>query len=194
MIRRGVLGLDRTLAALLGLVLVAVGAAAAVWAAGWPPALARHLSGDLSTGPVTDVLQASWWAWVALLAGVVLALLGLWWLLAHVPRSGVGMLGLAGTRRTGRLLIDPTAATRTAADVLEDARGVRSASGHVLRVGGHVVLELRAVVDAHADLPAVAAACDAVADDLHAVVGREEVSTRVRLSVSRRSDSSLRVR
>lgn len=194
MIRRGVLGLDRTLAALLGLVLVAGGAAAAVWAAGWPEPLATTLSGDLSTGAVTDVLQAGWWSGAALVAGVVLALLGIWWLLAHVPRNDVGLLGLAGTRRTGRLLIDPSAATRTAADVLEDTRGVRSASGHVLRVKGHVVLELRAVVDAHADLPAVAAACDAVADDLHAVVGREEVSTRVRVTVSRRHDSSLRVR
>ncbi|WP_432572095.1 hypothetical protein [Kineococcus sp. SYSU DK005] len=190
---RGVLGLDRVVTALLGLVLLAGGAAAVAWWGGW---LARVLPGaprELSTAGADGVVEAGWFAAACAAAAVVLAVLALWWLLAHVPRRGAGTLSLPGSGAGGQLRLEPDGVADAGARELELTPGVRSAGGRVLDDRGELVVELRATVEPTADLGEVAAAADGVSARLRQVLGRDDARGRVLLSVAR-DDRSPRVR
>ncbi|WP_432574307.1 hypothetical protein [Kineococcus sp. SYSU DK005] len=191
---RSVLALDRLVALVVGLVLIALGLAAAAWYPGWLARLWPAAPRELQLRTATDAFAASWWGWAAGAAGVVLVLLALWWLLAHLPRRGVGTLPLPGSARGARLLIDPDGPVDTAADVLAGTPGVRSARGRVLRDRGRLVVDVRATVEPDADLAEVVAAADAVTGDLRHVLGREDARARVRLSVARTTHQRPRVR
>lgn len=192
--RRSVLGLDRVAAVLLGLVLLTAG----IVIAGWYNGTLRHLwpavPKKLSTAGAGDVFSTGWWPWAAGAAGALAVLLGLWWLISHLPRRGVGLLVLPGSGKTGRLLVDPAGTAATAAEILADTPGIRSASGKVLRDRGELVVALTGVIDPRADLAEVVAATDAVATDLQAVLGRDDARARIRLSVARRARTQPRVR
>ncbi|GCD19595.1 hypothetical protein CTKZ_11570 [Cellulomonas algicola] len=186
------LAVDRVLLLLLGLVLVVVGVAAVGWQVGfladvWPSA-PRRLAVD--TGSVTG---ESGYPLLLALVGVVLVVLGLWWLLAHLPRRSVGPLRLPGGDRPGRLVVDPGPAVATAAGVLAEDRDVRSARGAVLRDRGETVVRLRTTVEPGADLPGVVAACDRVLADLAHVLPTERLRSRVEISVLREPTSGPRV-
>ncbi|WP_432561744.1 alkaline shock response membrane anchor protein AmaP [Kineococcus sp. SYSU DK003] len=183
---RAVLGLDRFLALLAGIVLLVAGAATAAWGAGWLVRVWSRSPQTLQLQTASDTFTTAWWPWAVGIAGAVSALLGLWWLLAHLPRRGVGPLSLPGSGRAGRLLIDPSGAASTAAEVLQETFGVRSASSRVVRDRGQLVVELKATVEPDADLTSVVAATDDVAADLQQVLGRDDARARVRLAVARR--------
>jgi len=96
---RAVVAWNRVVTLLLGLVLLALGAAAVLWwlgtFPGWPT--------QLHTDQVTQATQQPWWPWAAGGAGLVLALLGLRWLASHLPDRGVTTITLPGSSRAGRL-------------------------------------------------------------------------------------------
>ncbi|MFI5493628.1 hypothetical protein [Actinoplanes sp. NPDC051859] len=191
--RRRVLGLDRLIAILLGFALLGGGAALITWYTGdlrriWPEAPT-----ELSTDLIQDATDQPWWPWAAGGAGSLLLLLGLWWLIAHLPRRSVGMLTLPGSSGSGRLLLDPAGPATAAAEVLADTVGVRSTQGKVIRDRGQLVVELTATVDPAADLATVISAADDVTADLDCVLGREDAHARVRLSVARTHRTQRRV-
>ncbi|WP_328291268.1 alkaline shock response membrane anchor protein AmaP [Kineococcus sp. NBC_00420] len=190
---RTVLGFDRLAAIVVGLVMVVVGLAAAAWGAGWLVRVWPAAPQQLTLKTATDAFATGWWSWATGIAGAVLVLLALWWLLAHLPRRGVGDLSLKGSGRQGRLTVDPAAAAGTAADVLAETPGVRSASSRVLRDRGQLVVDLSATIEPDADLQTVVAATDDVATDLGQVLGRDDARARVRLSVARRGHKTSRV-
>lgn len=191
--KRSVLGLDRLLILLLALVLLAVGVATVAWGAGWLVQVWPGSPEELSTTPVTDVLGASWWGWVALAGGVVLGLLAIWWLVAHRTHHSIGPLRLPGSDRTGALTLDGSAAVGAAADVVERTRGVRSAKGKTIADRGQLVADLHLTVEPDADLRAVTAATDAAMADLAGVLGRDDVRARVTLDVARSARQQTRV-
>jgi hypothetical protein len=86
--------------------------------------------------------------WSAVGAGAVTVLLGLCWLIAHLPARGVGMLVLPGSDRAGRLLVDPG----SPAGVLAGTPGIRSAHSKVVRDRGELVVALTGTIDPRADL------------------------------------------
>jgi len=191
--RRSILAFDRVVVLLLGLVLVVVGVAAVGWQVGflsdvWPDVPS---SVDVDTGRVTD---ASSYAVLAGVVGGALVVIGLWWLLAHVPRRAVGSLRLPSGPVSGRLVVEPGPAVETAAEVLADDPAIRSARGAVLADRGELVVRLRATVDPDSDLDAVVAACDGVLADLARVLPAEQLRSRVELSVLRRGEVGPRVR
>ncbi|NIZ93341.1 hypothetical protein [Kineococcus rubinsiae] len=190
---RSVVGLDRVLTLLAGLLVVAAGAAVAAWGGGWLVQVWAAAPRTLQLRTASDAFSASWWPWAAGAAGVVAALLALWWLLAHVPRNRVGDLPLRGSGRGGRLALDPSGAAATAADVLAATPGVRSASSRVVRERGSLVVDVSATVEPTADLTAVVVAADAVTADLRQVLGRDDTRARVRLGVARRARRQRRV-
>jgi hypothetical protein len=191
--RRSVLGLDRILAVLLGLILLITGIGIAGWYNGNLRRLFPQFPKELSTDNASDLANTSWWPWATGAAGGLLVVLGLWWLLAHLPRRGVGLLVLPGSGRTGRLRVDPSGPAAAAAEVLGDTPGIRTAHGKVQRDRGQLVVALTATMDPRADLAEVIAATDAVATDLNAVVGRDDARARVLLSVARRARTQPRV-
>lgn len=191
--RRSVLGLDRIIAILTGLILVVAGAAVAGWYQGGLRRLLPAVPRQLSTDGTGDVLALGWWPWASGAAGALAILLGLWWLLAHIPRTGAGMLVLPGSNRTGRLLVDPATIAGAAAQVLADTPGIRSAHGRVLRDRGELVVAITGTVDSRADLGEIVDAVDAVAATVKRVLGRDDARARIRLSVARHASSQPRV-
>ena len=186
-------GIDRTAVLLLGLVLLAGGAAVAAWGAGLLDGV-RGVPAELSTSGLGTVTDQQWWPWALGALGVVLALLALWWLLSHLPRGGVDRLLVTGSGARGRLTMDASSPVDVAADVLAETPGIRSARGRMVGQGSHLVADLRAVVEPTADLAEVTAAADDVAGQLATVLGRDDVRSRVRLVVARRGRSTVRVR
>lgn len=191
--KRAVLGLDRTLIFLVGLVLLVAGVAVAAWGLGLLTQVWAGAPEELSTTPATDVLSASWWGPAALAGGIVLGLLALWWVLAHRTHHGVGPLRLPGSSRSGQLTLDGTAAADAAADVIAATPGVRSARGRTITDRGQLLADLKVVVEPDADLRAVAGATDTAMTDLAVVLGRDDVRSRVSLTVARTTRQAARV-
>ena len=190
--RRSILAFDRVLLLLLGLLLVAVGVAAVGWQVGflaevWPDAPDQL---EVDSGTVTG---ASSFPALAGVIGVALVVIGVWWLLAHLPRRSVGSLSLPSGEQPGRLVVDPGPAVATAADVLADDPLIRSARGAVLADRGELVVRLRATVDPGSDLDDVVDACDRVLADLAHVLPADRLRSRVELSVLRRGAVDARV-
>jgi len=79
---RTLAALDRFLPFVLGAIAVIVGVGAIVWDA----ELSDRLSGTVHAPWLTTASGQDWWPWAVGAAGVVLAVLGLWWLLAHLSR------------------------------------------------------------------------------------------------------------
>lgn len=177
---RGVLAVDRVAAVLLGLLLIAAGVAGLAW---WTGDLAPGTS--LDTSAVGGATGAGWYPAACAGLAVVLALLALWWLLAHLPQRRVGLVALPGSGPRGALRAEGDGPTRAAAQVLGAVPGVRSATGRLVRDRGRLVAELSATVEARADLAEVAAAAAQVRGQLLEVLGRPDVVGRVRLRVAR---------
>jgi hypothetical protein len=188
-VSRLTIAVDRLVAFVLALVLLAAGVAGIAWGT-------RRVSGfagSIDLGAVVDATDQTWWPWATGVVGAVLVLLGLRWLVAHLPRRGTGPLKLTGTGPAGRLLADGNSVADAAAEALHGASGVRSASGRVIRERGRVVARLKATIDADADLTAVSEAADQVSAELRQVLGRGDLDCRVELRLARRDRPRARV-
>ena len=190
--RRSVLAFDRVLVLLLGLLLIAVGVAAVGWQTGFLESAWPDVPDEVAVDP-EQVTGASSFPALAGLVGAALVVLGLWWLLAHLPRRSVGSLRLPSGTQPGRLIVEPGPAVATAAEVLADDPLIRSARGAVLDDRGELVVRLRATVDPDVDLGAVVDACDGVLADLAHVLPTDQLRSRVELSVLRRGAVGPRV-
>ena len=179
LMRRSVLGLDRFLAVVVGLCLVVVGAAVASWYTGWLADVWTATPKELSTAGAADVVEMSWWRWAAIGAGVLAVVLGLWWLIAHLPRRGVGMLVLPGSGKTGRLLVDPAGPASAAADTLADSRASAAHTRRSCATGESSSSRSPARSTRALDLSEVVAAADAVTTDLQAGLGHDHDRARV---------------
>lgn len=187
---RALVTFDRVMAFVVGAVLIVVGAAAILWwrgtIAAWPT--------RLHAGNALQVTSRQWWPWVMALAGVILILLGLRWMTAHLPRSGVTQVKLPGSARHGRLLAQVRPVTKTAAQVLEATPGIRSTNAAIRRERGELIARLNATIEPQADLRLVADAADRISRDLREVLERDDLHCQVRLRVAARGRSLPRVR
>lgn len=191
---RGVLGWDRTATFLLALLLVALGAAAALWGTGQLSRVWAGAPAELSTSSLSAAYDASWWRAVSATAGLVATLLGLRWLLAHLPRTHAAPLRLPGSGPAGRSTLDGSSAVTAAAEVLGEAPGVTAASGRLKQTRGQVVAEMSLTAGPGADLAAISARIDAVSADLAQVLSRDDVRTRVRVRTARKDRPGPRAR
>lgn len=137
-------GTDRTATIVLGLVLIAL--AALVWE--WRLDLTGLLDPQGQVAGVSSVVESSWWPWAAAAVGLVLGILGLLWLLAHLPRPTRGTTRLSGSDATGRLEADHASLAKTLAErwaALAPVTGTRGRTSRdapdVVLVSGHVELE-----------------------------------------------------
>ncbi|MDQ3627983.1 MAG: alkaline shock response membrane anchor protein AmaP [Actinomycetota bacterium] len=188
---RTTLSVDRIATVVVALLLAVVGLLALEWRFGW--LLDLDSSAPISTTGAVDLGTRSWWPWALGAAGVLLVLVGLRWLWAHLLSSRVAQLNLAGTGSDGRLRVNAKSAASTAADVLADNPGVRSARGTLTRDRGQLVVDLRASLTPDADLQDLARVCDTVAADLAHVLERSDLYCRVHLSVTGSGSATSRV-
>ncbi len=180
MTSRATIAVDRLAALVVAVVLIAGGAAAFTW---WFD-LVSGLPRSIDVSALTVATSRSWWPWAAAVVGLLLVLVGLRWLVAHLPRRSVSHLTLPGSDRSGRLRVAAKPLAAAAAESLATADGVTSASGQVRRERGQLVAALRATITPDADLEAVARATDRAARELAGVLGRDDVRCLVRLRVA----------
>jgi hypothetical protein len=188
-VSRLTVAVDRLCALLLGMVLVVGGAAVAIWGTD----RVQPLNSTLGLSKLQQATTESWWPWVVGLGGVAAVLVGLRWLVAHVPTRRSGPLRLPGTSRAGRLTADGGSAADAAAEAFASTPGVASARGTLIDDRGQLVARLVATIDSDADLPAVAQAADEVSAQLQNVLGRKDLRCRVDLRLARRERPRARV-
>lgn len=188
MISRPIMALDRVATLVLSLALLTLGLLGIWWWTGTGP-----LPTKSSTTPVQDVVATGWWPWASALLGLLLVYLGIRWLAAHLSRSTVTELQLRGSGKQGTLIVTAGKVTDAAAESFADTLGVRSAKGTMIRDRGQLVAKITAVVEAYADLPAIAKQADRVAAEFAHVLGRDDLRCRVELRVARRSKTPARV-
>lgn len=192
MISRTVLLLDRIATLVLSLLLLVGGLAGLWWWSG------RSISGTTlpdtsSTSAASDALGTSWVAWAVAVGGVVVALVGLRWILAHLRRNTVSRLRLSGSGPDGRNEALAGKALGAAADAYATTDGVRSARGTVVKDRGQLVARVDATIEPEADLAHLARRADEVSAQLNDVLGREDLRAAVRLRVAARGRALSRV-
>ena len=190
---RATIAANRIVAFLVGLVLIGVGVAGVLW---WQGTLTRWFPGvsnRLDTSPVTELTKQSWWPWAAGAAGVVLVLLGLRWLLGHLPSRGVSQLKLPGSTSSSKLVAQVRPVAAAAAEALQQTPGVRSAKGSLRKERGQLVARLNVTVEQQADLAGVASAAERVSAQLGQVLQRGDLVCQVNLTVARRDRTPTRV-
>ena len=190
--KRATASLDRTSTAVVGLALIALGGGAIAWQRGKFPGRDR-----IDAAFVDTTVDAGWWPWALGAAAIVLVLLGLWWLLAHLPRRSVGTVAFASTPDSevdGRLSVDLTTAAKSAAKSLADHPGVVSASGRSVSDRGERVVEISATLDpAVTSLDAVSAAAAQTRNDIVTSLDGTPAAVRILLQCGKSRKQSARV-
>ncbi|MCC2314953.1 hypothetical protein [Cellulomonas xiejunii] len=191
---RGLRGLNRVVAFVVGLPLVVVGVAAVLWWTGtlrdvWP-----QTPDVLDPRRVQEVVDTGWFGGVAAACGVVLALLALWWLAAHLASPRVGTLRLPGSGADGRLTLDGSALGGHVAEQARRLPGVVGARSVIDREAGRHVLVSTLQVDPDADLPSLADEVATLVTRARDVAEVPGLAARTRLAVRRRAGGSPRVR
>ncbi|MCD0442412.1 hypothetical protein LO763_02080 [Glycomyces sp. A-F 0318] len=169
---------DRVGAALLGLLLLAAGAAVLEWRF---DLLGLH--DRLDTGAVRDVVDADWFSWAAGGAAVVLAVLAVWWLLARVPRPVEGGVRLAGADRVD---VDVRSLEPRLRESLERSAPVDHVTSGRTHVDGGQLVQLRANVDPRADAESLRRAADEIAASVEEAFPDGEVAVRILIDGPRR--------
>ncbi|MDI9893797.1 hypothetical protein QM797_03595 [Rhodococcus sp. IEGM 1381] len=190
--KRATASLDRTSTAVVGLALIALGGGAIAWERGKFPGRER-----IDAAFVDTTVDADWWPWALGAAAIVLVLLGLWWLLAHLPRRSVGTVAFASTPDSdvdGRLSVDLTTAAKSAAKSLAAHEGVVSASGRSVSDRGERVVEVTATLDPTvASLDTVSAAAAQTRNDIVTSLDGTPAAVRILLQCGKSRKQSARV-
>lgn len=122
---RMLVGIDRTVGVVLALALVGAG----FLLVDWRLDLVTALPDGVRISPLLAASATSWWPFATAVVAVVLVLVGLRWMVAHLPRLGSPDTRLADSSGAGRIDLDTASVARaTAADlqselVLPQARG-----------------------------------------------------------------------
>lgn len=174
---RDAAALDRVLALLLGLVLLAAGVLAVLWQLDVLPGAGE----ETTVGPVRDAATTDWWPWAVGGVGLVLVLLVLWWAAVHVRRGRAGSLRLAGSDGSGSLVLNPGAVVGAAGDTLARRSGVAGVRTSVSDERGSTVAQLVVTAEAGADLSRVLTDAEEICRDLAGALDGEPLAVRVLL-------------
>lgn len=141
---------NRTVLALIGLLLLAIGATGIAAGAG--------LFGDtFRTKKVIDQDYRDWvaahdWFWLAVAGGsILIALLALRWLLAQASTTRVSQLDVESDRSAGRTVLSGSAVTDAVAGEIKGYRGISGASAYLLGSRGAPTLLIQAGLDGRGD-------------------------------------------
>ncbi|MDR3663148.1 MAG: hypothetical protein P4L86_22660 [Mycobacterium sp.] len=148
--------LDRAATLVAGIVVTAIGAAAVLW----PTHLVRDAPERISTGPVVRATSSTWWPWALAGAGTLLVLIGLVWLISHVPIRKAPVLRVSGTTDPGFITVNLEGVASAAAVALEQESNVQAAKGRAVVDRGAPTVELTVTVAHPAGLAGVISAID----------------------------------
>ncbi|MEU6859242.1 hypothetical protein AB0B28_10285 [Glycomyces sp. NPDC046736] len=175
-----ILAIDRAAAVVLGLLLLAAGAAVLEWRFDFFGLWKR-----LDSGAVRDVAESSWFPWAAGAAAIVFAALALWWLIARVPRPVAGKIRL-GSSGTDRVEVDVRSVAPRLRESLERNAPVDHVTSSRSHTGTGQLVQLRASVDPRGDGESLRRAADALAASVEKAFPDGEVELRVLIDAPRR--------
>jgi hypothetical protein len=198
--------LNRTWLTILGVVLLLAGAAGLLIAIGraglvtrqaglgWtPPSPDRHLLGSASA----TAFGQTWVVLVTAVVAVVLALLGLAWLVAQVPRANAAKpLRLHDDPRTGLTRVESDVLTRAVEAQVRSLPGVSAASAVLRGSAERPDLTLKVTADDRTDVGALLGRLhDQVAADLGNALDTplRRLGVQVEISTARRSSDQITV-
>ncbi|MEO7751907.1 MAG: hypothetical protein ABIS35_00690 [Terracoccus sp.] len=191
-------GLNRTWLAVIGVLLLLLGLAAAAIGTGLLASAtsAGPTSGDRVIGSGAAATFASTGAIVAvLLVGLVVALLGLGWLLAQVPRTNAADdYRLQDDATTGLTTISPAVLTDAVSAQLQTLPGVTAADAVLRGTAARPELTVRLTANDRTDVPALLRSIRSGAvGDLAAAMGAplSRLGVQVDISPERRSSDSV---
>ena len=153
---------DRAATFVAGIVVTCLGAAAALW----PTHLVRVAPERISAGPAVRATTSTWWPWELAGAGAILVVVGLVWLIAHVPVRKAQVLRVPGTTDPGFLTVNLDGVASAAAAALAQDSNVQSAKGKTLAERGTSTVELTVTTAHPAGLADVVSAIDATLADI----------------------------
>lgn len=175
---------DRLLGWVLGAVLLLGGLAVAAWSAGLADEVVSGLPQRITTRPVGALTNEEWWPWALGAVGVLLVLVGAWWLLAHVRRPQPATIDLPGSDATGMLSADAQAVAERAAAELSRRRRQAAADAGIGSDRAGAYLDTAVHLPAGQGIDGIGRDADEVSTQLRAVMGRE-VRYRVRVQPAR---------
>ncbi|OKH86074.1 hypothetical protein EB75_04895 [Mycobacterium sp. ST-F2] len=159
--------LDRAATLVAGIAVTMIGAAAVLWPTHWVRAAPERIS----TGPVVRATTATWWAWGLAGAGTLLVLIGLVWLVSHVPTRKAPVLRMPGTTDPGFITVNLDGVASAAAAALERESDVQSAKGKAVIDRRASNVELTVTVSHPAGLPRVIPVIDSTCADIARALG-----------------------
>ncbi|GAA2135306.1 hypothetical protein [Glycomyces algeriensis] len=164
---------DRPASAVIGLLLLAAGAAVIDWRFDLAGVWNR-----IETDEVNTTVEADWFAWAALAAAVVLAVLALWWLIARLPRPTEGRVALAATG-SDRIDLDVRSVAPRLRTDLERNAPVDRVTSRRFEIRGGQLVSLHAHVDPRADGASLINAANAITESVATAFPDGEVTVRV---------------
>lgn len=182
--------LDRAATLVAGLALAAIGAVAVLW----PTHAVRGIPDEISTGPMVRATTSTWWPWELAGAGVLLVLIGLVWLVSHVPSRRAPVLRVPGTADPGVITVNLDGVASAAAAALEREPDVQSAKGKAVTDRGIATVELTVTVGHPAGLTGVITAVDTTCAHIARATGTSAVAARTVLQVAKAGGSSRKSR
>lgn len=167
--------LDQLACLLLGLLLLL----AALLLVDWEYRLVLDVYPDtLHLGPVPGWTSATWWPWAVGGAGLLLVLIGLWWLSSHIPRARRSSVRLAGSDDRGRMDIDLASLAAALGRELAASCPVNDVSTTSDESGDQRLVIVRAEVDPRADGPGLIAAVGRITADVREAFPEGNVQAR----------------
>lgn len=147
---------NRTWLIILGILFLAAGVLAGLIAAGILDAASGGSEPILADG--AQRLAAETAPWILLLAGVVLGILGLWWILAQVPRTRpAGSFRLQEDPAKGITVCDPGVLAAAVSNETEHLPGVVASTVRLRGTADEPDLAMKVTVNADADVQDVIA-------------------------------------
>ena len=181
---RKLVGIDRTVGVLLALALVAAG----LLLVDWRLDLVTALPDGVHISPLLDASAASWWPFATAVVAVVLVLVGLRWILAHLPRLGSPDARLADSSGAGRINLDTASVARATAADLESDLVLPQARGRVQVRRGRPTVQLDAHCAPGADVADLRERAEQVARDMVLAFPSGDLPLRVLVDAPRRRD------
>lgn len=183
-------GRDRVSVLLSGLVVAGLGLLLLDWQLG----LLVPSGERLAIGTVTDLMAESWWPWAQGGAGVLIALVGLAWLLSHRPHHGPRTTGTGASGPTGTVTVDLDSLRATLAHRLDVSGTTTEARVDLRHERGRLVATLDGRADDDTDLDGLVSVAEELTEELRRALPDDEVvlQTRWRAPRPRRAVRSAR--
>lgn len=184
--------MDRLATAIVGILLVAGGAAVLIW----DTALVADIPESITAPGLVRASETSWWPWASAGAGIVLALVALRWLVAHRPTPRIDRTAIDGTFidaedvTSGRATADITALASASARALEIHTCVKKASAKAVIDRRQRIIMIDATAQSPELLGEAALAADQVARDAITMIGDSSLATRTVIHIEKRGKTA----